>query len=150
MKPHSKQSGRGPIDPERIALGIQQPWGELILRGIKTLEIRTQSTQVRGRIYLYASKQASTLPAALAAAREHRLEVEALPRGLLIGSVEIVESRRAQSHDAAAACVPTELLADRHAWRFAAPERFPEPLPVRFLPYGVWFYPFRRKHAGGD
>ena len=147
MKPHGTPAAAQEIDRNRIALGIQQPWGELILRGVKTLEIRSQATQLRGRIYLYASKQSSALPAALEAAREHRLDLEVLPRGLLIGSVEIVESRPARDHDAAAACLPQELLANRHAWRFAAPQRFPEPLPVRFLPYGVWFYPFRRKNA---
>ena len=37
-------------DRERIALAIQQPWAELILRGIKTLEIRSQPTRQRGTI----------------------------------------------------------------------------------------------------
>lgn len=135
------------VDPERIALGIQQPWAELILRGVKTIEIRSQPTQVRGRIYLYASKQFSLLPAAQSALERHRLDLNVLPRGVLVGSVEIVQSRRAVPDDAEAACLPPELLADRHAWRFAAPERLAEPLPVRFLPYGVWFYPFRRKNC---
>lgn len=133
------------IDPQRIALGIQQPWVELILRGVKTLEIRSQSTQVRGRIYLYASKKPSALPAAQLMIAQHELQVETLPYGLLVGSVEVIESRPAVPVDAPSACLPPELLAGRYAWRFAAPERFAEPVPVRFLPYGVWFYPFRRK-----
>ena len=33
-------------DRDRIALAIQQPWAELILRGIKTLEVRSQPTQL--------------------------------------------------------------------------------------------------------
>jgi len=53
-----------PINADRIALGIQQPWVELILRGVKTLEIRSQPTRQRGTIYLYASKRPSALPAA--------------------------------------------------------------------------------------
>ncbi|MDZ4686866.1 MAG: hypothetical protein SH850_17470, partial [Planctomycetaceae bacterium] len=44
-----------------------------------------------------------------------------------------------------ASCVPAELLANRYAWVFANPQQLPKPLPVRFLPFGVWFYPFKRK-----
>lgn len=133
------------IDLERPALGIQQPWAELILRGVKTIEIRSQGTQIRGPIYLYASKRLSTLPAALLAAEEHRLDVAALPRGLLVGSVTIVDSQPATRHDAQAACLPPELLVNHYGWRLTEPERLTEPVTVRFLPYGVWFYPFRRK-----
>lgn len=134
------------LDPQRIALGIQQPWAELILRGQKTLEIRSQSTQVRGRIYLYASRRSSSLPAAQNMVDQHNLTLDTLPRGLLVGSVELVESRLAVPADAGSACLPAELLVRQYAWHFAAPERLASPVPVRFLPYGVWFYPFRRKN----
>lgn len=133
------------LDPQRIALGIQQPWAELILRGMKTLEIRSQSTQVRGSIYLYASRKTSALPAALHMVQQHQLELSTLPLGLLVGSVELVNSRAATPADSASACVPPELLVNQQAWQLARPIRFAEPIPVRFLPYGVWFYPFRRK-----
>ncbi len=136
------------IDPDRLALGIQQPWAELILRGIKTLEVRSTNTQIRGRIYLYASQRCSTLPASQTAIEQHALDVAALPKGWLVGSVELVESRPAESIDAAAASLTPDLLTDRYVWRFAAPERLPEPLAVRFLPYGVWFYPFQRRNGG--
>lgn len=134
------------INVEQVALGIQQPWAELILRGIKTLEVRSLNTQVRGRIYLYTSKRLSTLPDATRAAEVHRIDLDSLPKGLLVGSVELVDSRPAVEQDAAAACLSPELLTKQHAWEFASPERFAKPVPVRFLPYGVWFYPFRRKH----
>jgi len=133
------------IDRQRIALGIQQPWAELILRGIKTLEIRSQGTQIRGRIYIYASKRSSNLPAAAVAAEKHGLNVAELPRGLLLGSVELVGSRIASPTDAKSACLPAELLSNHHAWELANPQRLTEPQPVRFLPYGVWFYPYRRR-----
>jgi hypothetical protein len=133
------------LDPARIALGIQQPWAELILRGIKTLEIRSLNTQVRGRIYLYTSKRLSTLPAAQRAAAEHDLRMNELPCGLLVGSVELTGSRPACATDVEASCVPAELLAKRWAWEFSSPKRLANPAPIRFLPYGVWFYPFRRR-----
>ncbi len=132
-------------DPEIIALGVRQPWVELILRGVKTIEVRSQNTQVRGTIYLYAAKKFSNLPAADVAACEHRIDCESLPTGLLLGSVEIWNARPATARDAVAACVPAELLRESFAWELRNPRRFAQPEAVRFLPYGVWFYPFRRR-----
>ncbi len=41
------------------ALSIRQPWAELILRGIKTVEYRSRPTRIVGeRFYIYASKGA--------------------------------------------------------------------------------------------
>lgn len=134
-----------PIDRSRIALGIQQPWAELILRGIKIIEVRSQPTQVRGTIYLYTSKRPSTLDAAAIAARTASIEVATLPMGLLVGTIDILDSRPCIPQDVTASCVPAELLANRHAWIIGNPQRFTKPQPVRFLPYGVWFYPFKRK-----
>src|SRR5438874_2680402 len=93
-------------DPDMIALGVRQPWVELILRGVKTIEIRSLDTRVRGSIYLYASKKFSDLPAARVAMREHDLEFPGLPAGLLVGSVEIKDTRPAAPTDTHAACVP--------------------------------------------
>jgi len=132
-------------DPEILALGVRQPWVELILRGVKTIEVRSTDTRIRGTIYLYASKKFSDLPAAIDAFREHKLDGAALPKGLLVGSVDISATRRARPHDTAAACVPANFLKEQFAWELRNPVRFPRPLPVRFLPYGVWFYPFRRR-----
>ena len=132
-------------DRERISLAIQQPWAELILRGIKTLEIRSQPTRQRGRILLYASKRASALPAAQAAARGLSLDVESLPRGKVVGSVDLIDCRPARSNDQQAACVGAELLKGQFAYEIARPQRFATPRTPRFLPYGVWFYPFKRR-----
>jgi hypothetical protein len=136
-------------DPEIIALGVRQPWVELIFRGVKTIEVRSQNTQVRGTIYVYASKKLSGLPAAAAAARDFGIEVSELPCGLLVGSVELVATRPAVPGDTARACVPPAVLRDRIAWELRHPRRFDRPLPVRFLPYGIWFYPFRRRRTSG-
>ena len=132
-------------DPDIIALGVRQPWVELILRRIKTIEVRSQNTQIRGTIYLYASKKISDLPAAAVAAEVHGLDLTGLPRGVLVGSIELVGTRPARARDATAACVPAALLEGQFAWELRNPRRFPRPLPVRFLPYGAWFYPFRRR-----
>src|SRR4051794_157474 len=40
------------------ALSIRQPWAELILRGVKTVEYRSRPTHVVGeRFWIYASRQ---------------------------------------------------------------------------------------------
>lgn len=133
------------IDPDQIALGVQQPWAELIIRGVKTLEIRRMNTPRRGRILIYASKKFSSYPAAEEMLRVHQIDREELIYGKLLGSVEIVGSRPATTEDSSASCVSETLLAGNHAWELAKPQRLKRPLDVRFLPYGVWFYPFKRK-----
>lgn len=132
---------------ELIALGIRQPWAELILRGVKTVEVRTLPTNVRGPIYLYSSQKTAQIPAAVTAAEQHEIDVASLPKGRLVGTVDIVGSRPCVEADEAAACVPFEMMQGKQGWRLARPQRLEEPLKVRFLPYGVWFYPFRRRNC---
>ncbi|QDT55171.1 ASCH domain protein [Caulifigura coniformis] len=132
-------------DKELIALGVRQPWAELILRGIKTIEVRSLPTNVRGPIYLYSSKKLAETPAAEAAAARHGIETIALPRGLLVGTIDIVGCESCRPSDAEAACLTPQIIAGKLGWRLEKPHRLATPLPVRFLPYGVWFYPFRRK-----
>ena len=43
-----------------LALSIRQPFAELILRGIKTVEYRSRPTRIIGRrFHIYASKTAA-------------------------------------------------------------------------------------------
>jgi len=45
------------------ALSIRQPYAELILRGIKTVELRSRSTRIVGeRFYIYACKARARMP----------------------------------------------------------------------------------------
>lgn len=139
MQPHAE------LDPDRLALGVQQPWAELIVRGIKTLEIRNTNTRRAETIYIYASQKFSSKPAARRALKRYQLDRDQLVYGQILGTVDIIDSRPTTKADAEAACVPATLLAGRYAWELGNPVRFERPLEVRFLPYGVWFYPFKRK-----
>ncbi|WP_417386557.1 ASCH domain-containing protein [Gimesia sp.] len=130
------------------ALGIRQPWAELILRGEKTIEIRSSQTQIRGTIYVYASKKLATTPHAEKAALKADIDVDTLPTGVLIGTVEIVDSFPATEKHASAAGVPAELLAGKYGWKLANPKRLKKLIVPEYLPYGVWFYPFVRKNPG--
>ena len=140
------------IHPNRdlIALGIRQPWAELILRGIKTIEVRTLATNVRGSIYLYAGKRFADVPAAGEMMEKHGLRTDELIFERLVGTVDVVDSRSCTSRDAAAACVPRSLLDGKQAWCLAHPVRLEDPLRVRFRPYGVWFYPFKRRTPASE
>ena len=69
------------------AISIKQPYVELILRGRKVAEYRSVVTHIRGRVYLYASKNP---------AGDHEAWEDAgarpgsLPTGVILGTVEIV------------------------------------------------------------
>lgn len=66
--------------PEKLerAISIRQPHAEEILRRRKRNEYRSWLTHVRGRVYLYACLRADDN------------NIKALPRGMIVGSVEIV------------------------------------------------------------
>ena len=97
-------------DDSLIALGVKQPWAELIMRGIKTVEIRSVSTNLRGTIYIYATKKLAGTPSAQAAFQEHHLESGSLSFGQIVGTVELVDVTPAHRKHATAACVPASEL----------------------------------------
>ncbi|MCH9654263.1 MAG: ASCH domain-containing protein [Planctomycetes bacterium] len=142
-----KQAIKHP-DKSLPALGIRQPWAELILRGIKTIEIRSSQTRIRGPIYIYASKKLAKTPHADIAAEKAGLNVEELPRGVLIGTVEIVDSFPVHRKHTISAGVPAQLLKGKFGWKLANPERLQTLIIPDYLPYGVWFYPYLRKKTG--
>jgi ASCH domain len=74
--------------PERLqrAISIRQPYVEQILRGIKKREFRSRPTRIRERVYLYAALR-------IAGAARTKLDVETLPKGVIVGSVEISDCR---------------------------------------------------------
>jgi len=55
------------------ALSIRQPYAELILRGVKTIEFRSRPTHIIGqRFYIYASKGKSRIGGDVIHSSEHR------------------------------------------------------------------------------
>lgn len=94
------------------ALSIRQPWASLIVLGIKDIENRTWATRQRGPVFVHASKgmtrdeHADAIEFAVEAIRadprnagatkirtlrELGLAFDSLPRGGVIGTVEIVD-----------------------------------------------------------
>jgi adenine-specific DNA-methyltransferase len=115
--------------PEQLrAFSVRQPWAELILRGEKSIEYRSQATKIRGRVYVYASlgKPESDDPEI---AQQLGCDLAALPRGLVVGTVEI------------AGCDGGD---GEYDWHLANPMRLAAPLPPSEQPQPGWFYPFGR------
>lgn len=110
------------------ALSIRQPWAELILRGDKTAEYRSQPTKVRGRVYIYAPLASADLDDAETARLLGPPAVDLL-RGVTVGTVEIVD------------CVGSD---GEYEWCLANPERLDPPLAPSEQPQPVWFHPFGR------
>lgn len=72
------------------AISIKQPFIEQILRGIKRYEYRNVRTNIRERVYLYAPL---TPRKDKEAWRGMNKLPNQLPKGLIVGSVEIVDCK---------------------------------------------------------
>ncbi len=66
------------------ALSIRQPWADLILRGRKTLELRTWTVKYRGPLAIHAS-QTVERQTCLA----HGLDPDLVTTGAVIGIVDL-------------------------------------------------------------
>ena len=74
------------------AISIRQPWAWLILHAGKDIENREWQTNVRGRILIHASKGMTRKEYESAPIWIVDLpDFDALPRGGIVGSVEIVD-----------------------------------------------------------
>ena len=132
-------------DPGLVALTIQQPWAELILRGIKTIEVRTRSCGNKPIIYLYSSQNISKIASAAPLAQRHAIDLADLPTGQVVGTVGVREARKCRQSDSSAACVPWKLMHGKFSWMLENPVRLNQPVSTVNVPYGMWFYPFRTR-----
>ncbi|HEV8062931.1 MAG TPA: ASCH domain-containing protein [Gemmataceae bacterium] len=110
-------------NPE-MALSIRQPFAELILRGVKTIEYRSLRTNRRERVYIYASRIPGDDAASWAQVEREPGE---LPTGVLVGTVEIVgcDGRPGNFH-----------------WKLAKPERLGTLIKPTQMPQPMFFRPF--------
>ena len=108
--------------PKR-ALSIRQPYAEMILLGKKKVEYRTIPTNIRERVYIYASKT----PGEVDDFKKIKVNPGDLPVGVLVGTVEIT------------GC--TGKPGD-YEWHLSQPERLLKLLKPENRPQPVWFHPF--------
>jgi hypothetical protein len=66
-----------------LALSVQQPYASRILAGLKTIEYRSWSTAHRGPLLIHAGLHPADPKG------------KGLPRGMILGAVDLVEVRRA-------------------------------------------------------
>jgi ASCH domain len=128
--------------PPEMALSIRQPWAELIMRGIKTIEVRTLHTHKRARVHVYASLGRAHPDDEERARRDHGLDVDALPRGVLVGTVEIVDCRRVRPSDSAAAAFSIHRGDASFGWHLARPMRAKRLRTPARQPQPMFFRPF--------
>jgi hypothetical protein len=105
------------------ALSVRQPFAEQIMRGTKKIEYRSIRTNIRGRVYVYASKQPR-----IDAYEKMKVEPGTFPAGVLVGTVEIVDCK--------------EKSGEYH-WQLENPRRLKKPITPETHPQPVWFKPFK-------
>ena len=110
------------MEPRR-ALSIRQPYAEQILRRDKKIEYRSQNTNIRERIYIYASKR----PGDLSSFTKVGKSPGELPTGVLVGTIRITDCTGSPGN---------------YCWHLADPERFVKPIKPKNRPQPVWFHPF--------
>jgi len=110
------------------ALSIRQPYAELILRGLKTVEYRSRPTKIIGeRFYIYAAKGFTT-EAQRALTDDGGLDSADLLRGVLVGTATI-------SHI-------TNGTPGVYEWHLTDVRRLARPRKPKRMPQPVWFRPF--------
>ena len=115
----------GHYQPMR-ALNIRQPHAEAILRGVKKVEYRSAPTHIRGCILVYAALGRYPEDEEAEMMAEYGIKdvtCDDLPRGVLVGSVEL--------HDC-----------DGGEWHLRNPVRAEKPVQPKNQPQPVWFHPF--------
>jgi hypothetical protein len=126
MSSQTKSTVSGLEKPEIVrAISIRQPYVEQILTGAKVREYRNVPTNIRERVFIYASKRAGEW-------FDYDLlgfERDKLPRGLLVGSVDIVGCEWWPR----GSC---------YAYLLENARRLPKPFEPARKPQPIWFRPF--------
>jgi activating signal cointegrator 1 len=153
-KPASKHIGTisGSIAGKRVHISMQkeqaytvlslwQPWASMVAWGIKQFETRSWSTQYRGVLLIHAAKHwtqsekdyCSRYPFAMEISERLGGAISDMPRGCIIGSVELVDilptewlTRLAERERAVG-----NFTAGRFAWKLVNARELATPIPVK-------------------
>jgi hypothetical protein len=125
------------------ALSIRQPWAELILLGRKTVEARPMRTKKAGeRVHIYAGLQRIEPEEEARIAAEFSIDIDALPRGVLVGSVVIVGCEPLKPRHSSVACFKITKTTGGYAWLLNDPERAEALWKPKRQPQPSFFEPF--------
>lgn len=123
------------------AISLHQPWASFVALGVKEIETRGWSTDYRGPLVIHAAKSIPTYARRAMATVEierlmsqHDLDMETMPRGALLATVELVDVL--PTHMVESDISDTErALGDyghnRFAWILAYPRMLDAPVPYR-------------------
>ena len=134
------------------ALSIRQPYAELILRGIKTVEYRSRPTRIIGEaFYIYAARTPGVAEGfALLDCQPGDLPTGLRRHGPLVRCVEVrdrsSEIRGQKSDIGGTSSAPTSYLrplTSVYEWHLSKVKRLPRPRKPKRMPQPVWFSPFR-------
>ena len=112
-------------------ISVRQPWANLIVWGLKTVEIRTWSTHYRGKLLIHASKTIDEIGV-------KRFPMDDQSLGALVGEVELLDvkpftiemwSELADSHLDIGSYV-----SGLFAWFISDPVPFEKPIPCSGMP----------------
>jgi hypothetical protein len=121
-----ENEGRGRSDHvQNSAFSVRQPFAAMIMSGVKRIEYRSRSTSKRGRFYVYASKDPDW-----ERYEHYGLQPDDLPRGFLIGTVEIVDC---------------SAKSGKYRWYLANPRPLKRPKKPQNRPMPTWFTPFKKQ-----
>jgi hypothetical protein len=110
--------------------------------GHKTIEVRSQRTNILERVHIYAGRNRIEAEEEARIASQFGIDVDALPRDVLVGTVEIVGCRPLEMSDSSAACFAIDEVAGFFAWLLARPERAVSLQTPKNHPQPVVFNPF--------
>ncbi len=123
--------------PPRRALSIRQPYAELILCGVKTIEYRSRPTKIIGeRFYIYAARKWAGVvghdaPSTLTPdPSPFKGRGASMPTGVIVGSAVISHVTNGGTGSSA------------YHWHLTDVHRYKKPRPPRRQPQPVWFRPF--------
>jgi hypothetical protein len=121
----SVRTALGHYQPVR-ALSVKQPYAEAIMRGTKKVEYRNGPTKIRGRVFIYAALGRDSAEEELKRMAECRIkdvDCDDLPRGVIIGTVELFDCNDGD-------------------WYLRHPQRSKRLLRPKNQPQPSWFFPF--------
>jgi hypothetical protein len=147
------------------ALSIRQPWAELILRGIKTVEYRSRPTRIIGeRFWIYAAKGPPARRSSDAHIEGRRiwsrdlemgddvpkwmielaemLILGRLPTGVIVGSARIASCDQLADRTSESTVSGRQSQARLYGWRLIDVERATTLRKPSGHPQPMWFKPF--------
>jgi hypothetical protein len=124
------------------AFSVRQPWAELILLGHKIIEVRSRRTHLRERVYIYAGLNRIEPQEEARIAAQFGIDVDGLPRGVLVGTVQIVGCMPLKQDDSQAACFEIAEIDGFYGWLLARPQRAEVLVKPKNQPQPMFFNPF--------